>query len=83
MAHRRPLSITQLASGSEMTRQAITKHLHVLKHAGLACSSRNGREQLWSLDQKHLDYARQYLDRVSRRWDDALDRLKAFVEEES
>lgn len=81
MARRQPLSITQLAAGSEMTRQAVTKHLHVLAHAGLACPSRRGREQLWSLDQKHLEQARDYLDRVARQWDDALSRLKTFVEE--
>ncbi|HUA63070.1 MAG TPA: metalloregulator ArsR/SmtB family transcription factor [Verrucomicrobiae bacterium] len=80
MARRQPLSITQLVSGTEMTRQAVTKHLHVLAHAGLASPSRRGREQLWSLDQKHLDHAREYLDRISRQWDDALSRLKFFAE---
>jgi len=80
MARRQPLSITQLVSGTEMTRQAVTKHLHVLAHAGLASPSRRGREQLWSLDQKHLDHAREYLDRISRQWDDALSRLKSFAE---
>ncbi len=81
MARRQPLSITQLVAGTDITRQAVTKHLHVLARAGVACSSRRGREQLWSLDQKQLDQAREYLDRVSRQWDDALARLKSFVEE--
>ena len=38
-----PLSITQLASGARMTRQAVTKHLHVLEGAGLVRGSRRGR----------------------------------------
>ena len=81
LAAHQPLSIKQLAAGSDITRQAVTKHLHVLAGAGLARASRQGREQLWSLEQKHLEQAREYLDHVSRQWDGALSRLKAFVEE--
>lgn len=80
LAGRGPRSITQLSAGMDITRQAVTKHLHVLKHAGLACHSRRGREQLWSLDQEPMNQARLFLDRVSQQWDKALDRLKSFVE---
>ena len=65
-----------------MTRQAVTKHLHVLSGAGLAAASRQGREQRWSLDQRQLAQARLFLDRISQQWDDALARLKAAVEGE-
>ncbi len=77
-----PLSITELAGGANMTRQAITKHLRVLSAAGLATPQRSGREQLWSLDRRRLDDARAFLDRIGRQWEDALARLKAHVEEE-
>jgi DNA-binding transcriptional ArsR family regulator len=77
-----PLSITELAADAKMTRQAITKHLHVLAGAGVASASRLGREQLWSLDRRQLAAARLFLDRMSRQWDDALGRLKAAVEDE-
>jgi len=76
-----PLSIARLASGTEVTRQGITKHLHVLADAGLARGTRQGREQLWELEPGRLETARAYLDRVSHQWDDALARLKAAVEE--
>jgi DNA-binding transcriptional ArsR family regulator len=78
-----PLSIVRLAEGSDLTRQAITKHLHVLGEAGLARSLRDGRESLWELEPKRLEEARRYLDAVSKRWDKALDRLKALVEDET
>lgn len=81
MAGGEPLSITQLAAGARMTRQAVTKHLHVLGHAGLACASRRGREQLWSLDPRQLERARAFLDRISTQWDGALASLKTFAEE--
>ena len=75
-----PLSITQLAAGSRVTRQAITRHLHVLEGAGLVQGFRHGREQLWELKPQQLDAARRHLDLISRQWDDALARLKAAVE---
>ncbi len=75
-----PMSIARLAAGASVTRQAVTKHLHVLAHAGLACSSRHGRESVWELERQPLDAARRYLDDISAQWDAALDRLKAFVE---
>lgn len=75
------LNIKELAAGAQITRQAVTKHLHVLASAGVATPSKLGREQRWSLDQKQLAQARQFLDRVTRQWDDALGRLKALVEE--
>lgn len=75
------LSITRLAEDSPLTRQAITKHLHVLADAGLVRDARRGREHLWRLDRERLDQARLALDRFSRQWDDALARLRTFVEE--
>ena len=76
-----PLSITRLTAGSAMTRQAITKHLDVLATAGLVSDLRRGRERIWELEPEQMEVARTYLERVSKRWDEALDRLKQFVEE--
>jgi DNA-binding transcriptional ArsR family regulator len=75
-----PLSITKLSSGSPITRQAVTKHLHVLAAAGLVQSEREGREHVWELRPTRLAEARRYLDIISLQWDDALDRLRELVE---
>ena len=75
-----PLSIAKLTVGTAVTRQAITKHLRVLSEAKLVRSSRRGREHVWDLEPRRLADAHRYLDRISRQWDDALDRLKKFVE---
>ena len=75
-----PLSTAQLSSGSAVTRQAITKHLQVLGTAGLVRSARQGRERIWKVEADRLDEARRFLDQVSCQWDDALGRLKTFVE---
>lgn len=76
-----PQSITRLTRGTSFTRQAITKHLRVLADAGLARSTRLGRESRWELEPRHLDVAHRYLDLISKRWDAALRRLKKLVEE--
>ena len=76
----RPLSITALTAGEPVTRQAITKHLRVLEGAGLVSGERRGREQLWALKSERVDEARAWLDDISRQWDVALEKLRAYVE---
>ena len=75
------LSISRLAEGSALTRQAVTKHLRVLESAGVVGSERSGRESLYSLKPAPIAEMCSYLNGISRQWDDALARLKAFVEE--
>jgi DNA-binding transcriptional ArsR family regulator len=75
-----PQSISRLAKGSALTRQAVTKHLRVLEGAGVVRSVRAGRESLFAFRPEPLRELRSYLERVSDQWDDALARLKSFVE---
>ena len=75
-----PQSISRLAEGSTLTRQAITKHLRVLEYAGVVQSIRVGRESLFEFRSEPLKELQSYLERVSEQWDEALKRLKAFVE---
>ena len=78
------LSISELretAAGARMTRQAVTKHLRVLERAGLVRCSQAGRERRFAFQPEPVDELREYLAFVSAKWDEALGRLKAFVEE--
>jgi len=75
-----PMSIVRLTIGAGVTRQAVTKHLQVLMLAGLVRRHRVGRATRWELEPERLQAARRSLDAISAQWDDALDRLKAFVE---
>jgi DNA-binding transcriptional ArsR family regulator len=74
------LSIAQLTAGTAVTRQAITKHLKVLAQAGIVHDVHHGREHLWELEPSRIHAARRSLDAIARQWDQALRRLKAFVE---
>ena len=76
-----PMSITRLSEGTGVTRQAITRHLQALGRAGLVRHARRGRERVWDLNRKRLEIAQRYLDHIAAQWDDAAERLRAFVEE--
>jgi DNA-binding transcriptional ArsR family regulator len=80
LCHGEPMSIARLTGTAKVTRQAITKHLHVLEGAGLVRGVRQGREQLWQLAPRKIDEARRCLDVISAQWDAALERLRQFVE---
>jgi DNA-binding transcriptional ArsR family regulator len=75
-----PCSISQLTQGSELTRQAITKHLRVLEGVGIVHSVRTGRESRFEFDPRPMKGIKEYLDFISEQWDQALSRLKSFVE---
>jgi DNA-binding transcriptional ArsR family regulator len=81
LAREGPLSITALAEDVDVTRQAVTKHLQVLADAGLVRSEWRGRKRMWELRTRELHKARRALDAISARWDKALERLRAMVEE--
>lgn len=74
LCDRGPASIANLTQGATITRQAITKHLRVMQKAGLVRCTRRGRESYWELDRRNLAL-------ISKQWDDALGRLRKFVEE--
>lgn len=73
-------TISQLASTSQLTRQGLTRHLQVLEDAGIVASVRSGRERRFRVEPDQLREMQAYLQRVSRHWDEALGRLKSFVE---
>ena len=74
-------SITQLTASTDISRQAVTKHLQVLASAGLVHDLRVGRERLWQFDATQLEEARHSLEVIGRQWEQALGKLKRFVED--
>jgi DNA-binding transcriptional ArsR family regulator len=80
LARGRPCSISQLTKRSKLTRQAISKHLRVLETAGMVHSAWSGRENLFEFNPRPIEGIKEYLNFVSEQWDQALSRLKSFVE---
>ncbi|MEO6689462.1 MAG: metalloregulator ArsR/SmtB family transcription factor [Dokdonella sp.] len=76
-----PQSIVRLTRETEVSRQAITKHLRALEDAGLVRSDRDGRERIWQLQPRRLAETRRCLELISDQWDTAIGRLRALVED--
>lgn len=75
-----PHAIVELTEGTGLTRQAISKHLGVLLDAGLVINQRAGRENHYLFHPEGIRNAQNYLQQASAQWDEAMLRLKAFVE---
>ncbi len=76
-------SITELAAGSDISRQAITKHLRVLENAHLVTQQKQGRERRYELCPDALESVHDSLSAISRRWAQSLKRLKMLAENTS
>jgi len=75
-----PLPTIVLKQGTQLSRQAVTKHLQVLEQVGLVRSDRVGRDRSWQIEIKALARTRDILDRIAAQWDTRLERLRALVE---
>jgi DNA-binding transcriptional ArsR family regulator len=70
----RSRSIASLSTDSELTRQAVTKHLHVLERAGLVNSVRVGRESRFAYRPEAVMQAQAYLETASSHCADTVSR---------
>ncbi len=77
-----PLSISELTQGTGLTRQAVSKHLRVLEGVGLVHPFSSGRETRFELDTAPFKTMNEYLDFVAEKWDQSLNRLKKFIEDQ-
>jgi len=77
------LSISELAQPFSMSLPAIMKHLDVLSDAGLIAREKTGRTVACRLTARPMEQAMDWLNRYQRFWSDNLDRLAAFVEEDT
>jgi DNA-binding transcriptional ArsR family regulator len=74
-----PQSIARLTAGSEVTRQAVPKHLLVLAAAGLVRGVWQGREHRWALEPEQLEVARRCLEVMSEQWARRLQALERHL----
>lgn len=81
-----PVSVGELASGSELSLASISKHVTVLEEAGLVRRSRRGRTVLVDLRPERVADAASWLARATRFWaarlDELADHLAAEPEQE-
>jgi DNA-binding transcriptional ArsR family regulator len=73
----RELPAGELASEFDVSRPAVSRHLRVLREAGLVQERRDGRLRLYRADPAPLAELRAWLERY---WDERLDALKELAE---
>ena len=77
-----PLSISALGDGLPMTRQAVTKHLAILRDSGLIRVRRSGRERLHELDAEPLREVDDWLRPYAEAWDRRIEALRRHLGED-
>ncbi|MET0193900.1 MAG: metalloregulator ArsR/SmtB family transcription factor [Hyphomicrobiaceae bacterium] len=82
LAERDDQSVSELAQPFPVSLPAVMKHLDVLARADLIERAKSGRTVRCRLKAAPMESAMQWLARYERFWNDRLDRLAAFLEEE-
>ena len=71
---------SRLADEVPFSRQAVSKHLAVLKRAGLVRVRKTGKEVRFSVEPDGLSVAAQELSRAASLWDERLQKIKQLAE---
>lgn len=74
------LPVMEITGHFSISRTAVSKHLHILKEAGLVSERRVGRETRYKLQPDALLELKRWLSYYERFWDNKLYALKNFVE---
>ena len=82
LAERSPLTVGELAAEfPDLVASGISKHLMVLRAAGLVTATRQGRQQLYRIDADWIaDALAPWLAAYEPYWSDALERLRGLAE---
>jgi len=83
LGEREEVSVSELARPFSMSLPAVMKHLDVLSEAGLIAREKTGRTVVCRLRAAPMAEASEWLHRYEKFWSERLDRLAAFLEEES
>jgi DNA-binding transcriptional ArsR family regulator len=79
LADRDTATLSELAAGLPMTRQAVSKHLAALERGGLVASTRSGRETRYRLTPAALAGAAAWIEQIGAQWDRRLAALREHL----
>ena len=80
---RGPASVSELAQPLSMSLAAVVQHLHVLEGSGLVRSEKVGRVRTCRIERAALHKAEQWIAARRSTWERRLDRLGAYLAEQS
>ncbi|MCH6160031.1 ArsR/SmtB family transcription factor [Streptomyces marispadix] len=75
----RPRNVGDITGHFAVSRPAVSRHLRVLREAGLVVAEDRGRERIYRLEPEPLMELRQWLEQFASRWEQRLDALETEV----
>jgi DNA-binding transcriptional ArsR family regulator len=75
------LNVNAIAKEFDMTRQAVSLHVQLLKDCGLIVITQQGRERLCEAKLDKLGQVSEWLNQYKRFWETKLDALDKFLKE--
>jgi DNA-binding transcriptional ArsR family regulator len=77
-----PHTITSVSSGLDISRQGARKHLQMLADAKVITLESRGRDTSVRLERETLERGRAFIAELELRWDERLEDLRRFVDDE-
>ena len=74
-------TVGELAAPFDISQPAVSKHLRVLREAGLISQSREAQRRPCRLEPERLDQVANWVEEYRRVWDDRLDRLDDYLQD--
>jgi DNA-binding transcriptional ArsR family regulator len=81
LAHRGQLSASEICDEFEVTPQAMSQHLRVLREAKVVRMEKQAQRRLYSLDPRSMDDIRAWAAQMAGLWIGRLNRLETALEE--
>ena len=81
LAHRGQLSASEICDEFEVTPQAMSQHLRVLREAKVVRMEKQAQRRLYSLDPRSMDDIRAWAAQMAGLWIGRLNRLATALEE--
>jgi DNA-binding transcriptional ArsR family regulator len=77
----RPRSVTELVEQLGLSQPTTSKHLRVLREAGLVTVRQDGQRRVYAVAPQPMAELHAWLARYRRLWDDGLDRLERRLDQ--
>jgi DNA-binding transcriptional ArsR family regulator len=74
------MHVNGIAEKFKFSRPAVSKHLRILEQSELVTARKDGRERFYKLNPAPLNEIYKWLEHYSKFWDEKLNALKNFVE---
>ena len=83
LAHRGTLSASQICDEFDVTPQAISQHLKVLREANVLLVEKRAQRRLYTLNPRSMDQIQVWAAEMAKLWNRRLDRLDRALKEEA